>query len=99
MNSNAAAAGWSVDHISQQRLIKCPYVDCGEEFVVNFSDYSDEQDSEESMGHRCEHIFDTTDIECPECHRHLHVKGVISEYPIGAYEFEQINVEVEKHDS
>ena len=96
INTNAAASGWSVDHISQQRLIKCPYADCGEEFVVDFSDCSDEQDSEEPMGYRCEHIFDTTDIECPECHRHLRVNGVISEYPIGAYEFEQINVEEEK---
>ena len=92
-NKEKGEVGWSIDHISQQRLIKCPYTDCDEEFVVDFSEYSDEQELNGSMGNRCEHIFDTYDIECPECHRHLHVAGVISEYPVGAFEYEQINVE------
>jgi len=75
-------SGWPTDCISQQRLIRCPYSDCGEEFVVDFADYSDEQESEGPMGGRCEHIFDTDEIECPECHRRLHAKRIISEYPI-----------------
>lgn len=86
-------AGWPTEHISQQRLIKCPYSDCGEEFIVDFANYSDEQKSEYSMGGRCEHIFDTSDIECPECLRRLHAAGIISEYPIGAYEYEKITIE------
>lgn len=92
-NRALAEAGWPTDHISQQRLIKCPYPDCGEEFIVDFADYSDEQESEGSMGGRCEHIFDTSDIECPECRRRLHAVGTISEYPIGAYEYEKITIE------
>ncbi len=92
-NKAFSAAGWPIDHISQQRLIKCPYADCGEEFVVDFAEYSDEQDSEGTMGSRCEHIFDTDDITCPECHRRLHVTGIISEYPVGAYEYERITIE------
>lgn len=92
-NRALAEAGWPTDHISQQRLIKCPYPDCGEEFVVDFADYSDEQESEGSMGGRCEHIFDTSDIECPECRRRLRAVGIISEYPIGAYEYEKITIE------
>ena len=92
-NVKMKEAGWPLDHISQQRLIRCPYHDCGEEFVVDFADYSEEQDSESSMGRRCEHVFDTDDIVCPECRRRLHAKGVISEYPVGAYEYEKINIE------
>lgn len=88
-----SAAGWPIDHISQQRLIECPYPDCGEGFVVDFSNYSEEQESEGPMGFRCEHVFATSDIECPECHRHLHAAGVISEYPIGAFEYENITIE------
>ena len=91
-NKEMEAACWPTDHISQQRLIRCPYHDCGEEFVVDFADYSEEQESEGSMGYRCEHIFDTDDIECPECHRRLHATGLISEYPIGAYEYERITI-------
>lgn len=92
-NRDLQEAGWSTDHISLQRLIKCPYPNCGEEFVVDFADYSDEQESEGSMGGRCEHIFDTSDIECPECRRRLRAVGIISEYPIGAYEYEKITIE------
>lgn len=83
----------STDHISQQRLVQCPYSDCGEEFVVDFADFSTEQESEGAMGYRYEHIFNTEEIVCPECHRRLHAEGVISEYPIGAYEYERINFE------
>ena len=86
-------SGWRLDHISLQRIIKCPYCDCGEEFAVNFADYSDEQESEGSMGQRCEHIFDTDDLECPACRRSIHAEGIISEYPVGAYEYERIRVE------
>ena len=92
-NKNLAPAGWPTDHISQQRLIKCPYPDCGEEFVVDFASFSNEQESDGPMGDRCEYVFDTSDIECPECCRRLHVTGFISEYPIGAYEYEEITIE------
>ncbi len=85
-------AGWPTDHISLQQLITCPYSDCQEEFVVDFADYSDEQESEGPMGSRCEYFFNTDDIECPECRRRLHVDGVISEYPIGSKEYERINI-------
>ncbi len=91
-NKAMEVASWPGDNISQQRLIKCPYPDCCEEFVVDFANYSDKQESEGSMGIRCEHIFDTYDIECLECRRRLHVTGIISEYPIGAYEYENITI-------
>ena len=85
-------AGWPIDHISLDRLIKCPRQDCGEEFVVDFTDYSEDNESEGPMGCRCEHTFDTDEIECPECHRRIRVRGTISEYPIGAYEYEDITI-------
>lgn len=87
-------SGWAFDHISQQRVITCPYADCGDDFAVDFSDYSNELDSEGPMGNRCEHIFDTDEIECPSCGRAIHASGVISEYPLGAYEYEHIDVEM-----
>ena len=93
VNKEYEESGWELDHISQQRIIRCPYCDCGEEFAVDFADYSDEQESEGSMGQRCEHVFDIDDLECPTCGRLIHVKGVISEYPVGAYEYERINIE------
>ena len=86
-------SGWALDHISLQRIIKCPYNDCGEEFAVDFTDYSEDQDSEGSMGFRCEHQFDVGDLECPACRRLIHAKGIISEYPVGAYEYEKIIIE------
>ena len=95
-DKNMEVVGWPIDCINQKRLLKCPYSDCGEEFTVDFADYSEEQKSEGSMGERCEHIFDTLDIECSECHRRLHVVGIISEYPIGVYEYERITIEEDK---
>lgn len=89
-------SGWAFDHISQQRVITCPYADCGDDFAIDFSDYSEEQESEGPMGYRCEHIFDTDEIECPSCGRAIHASGVISEYPLGAYEYEHIDVETEE---
>ena len=73
----------------------CPYENCGDDFAKDLSPYCEEQSSEEQMGYRCEHFFDTNEIECPSCGRLIHVSGVISEYPLGAYEYEQISVEKE----
>lgn len=92
-NKEMETAGWPIDHISQQRLVKCPYADCGEEFVIDFSEYSEEQESDGPMGSRYEHIFNISGLECPECHRRLHITGIISEYPVGAFEYERINIE------
>ena len=50
------------------------------------------------MGYRCEHVFDTHEIECPSCGRPIHASGVISEYPLGAYEYERISVEKEEEE-
>lgn len=94
--SNMEQAGWVFDHISQQRIITCPYIDCGDDFAVDFSIYSEEQESEGDMGYRCEHIFDTNEVECPSCGRLIHASGVISEYPLGAYEYEDIKIETEE---
>lgn len=92
---DAEASGWSLDHISLKRVIKCPYSGCGDEFSIDFNDYSEEQESEGDMGTRCEHMFDTDEIVCPSCKRKIHVKGVISEYPVGGYEYEDIQIEKE----
>ena len=86
---------WDFNHISLHRVLTCPYEDCGDDFAKDLSPYCEEQSSEEQMGYRCEHFFDTNEIECPSCGRLIHVSGVISEYPLGAYEYEQISIEKE----
>ena len=94
-NRNIEAAGYPTEHISQKRLIRCPYPDCSEEFIVDFARFSVKQESDGPMGERCEHVFDTSDIECPECSRRIHAIGIISEYPVGAYEYEKISIKEE----
>ena len=91
-NKEIEDSGWALDHISQQRIIRCPYSDCEEEFAVDFADYSEEQESEGSMGQRCEHVLANADLKCTACCRLIQVKGIISEYPVGAYEYEQIEI-------
>lgn len=86
---------WVFDHISLHRVLTCPYENCGDDFAKDLSPYCEEQSSEAQMGYRCEHFFDTNEIECPSCGRLIHISGVISEYPLGAYEYEQISVEKE----
>lgn len=86
---------WVFDHISLHRVLTCQYENCGDDFAKDLSPYCEEQSSEAQMGYRCEHFFDTNEIECPSCGRLIHISGVISEYPLGAYEYEQISVEKE----
>jgi len=46
------------------------------------------------MGPEIVYSFDSDDIyECPKCGNSIHISGWIREYPIGAYDSEDIVVE------
>ena len=77
--------------ISLKRVIECPY--CSAANNIDFSDYSDTSTDERQMGPEVEHYFDVEEWECVECGKEFRVHGSIWEYPLGAYNYEDINVE------
>ncbi len=80
------------DMISFKRNITCPK--CTKDFEVDLNDYVYDQSSDECpMGCDTVYNFDTeSDFVCPHCGRSIRVKGWIREYPIGAYDSEDIIV-------
>lgn len=82
--------------ISLKRVIECPY--CGTANNMDFSDYSNTNTDERQMGPEVEHYFEVEDCECVECRKRFRVNGSIWEYPLGAYNYENINVEVLEED-
>ena len=79
-------------HISLKRVIDCPH--CGHSSMIDLADYETSSSStERPMGPDVLHEFDCDDYECAGCGRSFRITGYISEYPLGAYEHEEINVE------
>lgn len=77
--------------ISMKRVIECPY--CGCKNMIDLSDFETSQtSSERPMGSDILHEFWCEEYECSGCNRAFEVKGYISEYPLGAYEHEEINI-------
>lgn len=81
--------------VSLIRTVKCPY--CGEEMEVDLEDYETDvssYDNEIGMGEDMVYSFDSEDnIECSACLRKYRVSGWIREYPIGAYDSEEVKVD------
>lgn len=81
--------------VSLIRTVTCPY--CGEELEVDLEDYETDvssYDNENGMGEDMVYSFDSEDnIECPSCQRKYRVSGWIREYPIGAYDSEEVDVD------
>lgn len=74
-----------------KRVIECPY--CGAANAINLADYStDECTVERQMGRETQHWFDCDAVECAVCGQTFRVNGCITEYPIGAYDSEIIDV-------
>ena len=82
---------YGLDHISLQRSIKCPY--CGEENIIDFEDYSSSFSEERQMGPQITYEFDVDDLECCSCGKYFRAYGSIWEYPLGAYNYEDIDIE------
>ena len=79
------------DGISMKRVIKCPH--CGVSNAIDLVDYSTgDYSSERQMGAEIQHCFDCEGYECIGCGQTFRVEGYINEYPVGAYNFEEINV-------
>ena len=80
--------------ISLLRTIECP--DCGiqfeedlEEYVIDVSSF----EKDNGMGPDAVHTIDSeASCECPYCGKILHITGWIREYPLGALDSEEIDV-------
>ncbi len=81
--------------VSLIRTVKCPY--CSAEQEIDLEDFesgTSSYDNEIGMGEDMVYYFDSEDnIDCPVCHRKYRVSGWIREYPMGAYDSEDVNVE------
>ena len=82
--------------ISLKRAIECPY--CGAANNIDFAEYSETSEYERQMGPEVEHYFAVEDCYCEECEKRFRVHGSIWEYPLGAYNYEDICVEALEDD-
>ena len=82
---------WDMERISLKRVIDCPY--CGIGNGMDFSENCDTYSDERQMGPETTYSFDWEDCECCSCAKRFRVSGYICEYPVGAYNYEQIDVE------
>jgi len=82
---------YGMDGISLKRAIECPY--CGTENNMDFADDCETSCEERQMGPQVEYMFDLEDCICDECGKRFRVHGSIWEYPMGAYNYEDIDVE------
>lgn len=80
-----------LDHISLKRSIVCPY--CGARNAVDFADDCDTYEEERQMGPEITYSFEWEKFVCDDCAEAFKIYGYISEYPVGAYNFEEIYVE------
>lgn len=82
--------------VSMIREIKCPH--CKVEYEVDLEDYMYDQSSNEKengMGPDVVYSFDSEDNYCcPDCGMTIHIEGWIREYPIGAYDSDEIMVDL-----
>lgn len=82
--------------VSLIRIIQCPY--CSEEYEVDLEDYLYDQSSDErdnGMGPDIVYSFNSENsYECTKCGKVIQIEGWIREYPVGAYDSEDINIGV-----
>ena len=82
--------GWTTDHISLKRIVDCPH--CGSPNRIDLSDDCSESSYERQMGEEILYEFDIEDCECSSCGKLFRVSGHISEYPVGAFDSEEIKI-------
>ena len=81
--------------IDKSRDIRCPK--CKATIHVDLEEYEYDQSSDEGgMGYDTVYYFDSEDsLECDKCNSMLHLHGWLREYPIGAYDSEDIKIDIE----
>lgn len=82
---------WDMEGISLKRVIDCP--SCGTGNGMDFSEECETSYDERQMGAEITYSFDWEECECCSCGKQFRVFGYICEYPVGAYNYEQIDVE------
>ena len=81
--------------VSMDRKLVCPW--CQEELELDLEEFLYDQSSDEKengMGPDIVYSFDSgDDLECEFCGKQVRVSGWIREYPMGAYDSEDIKIE------
>ena len=76
--------------ISLERIINCPY--CLGRNKIDLVDEADSNTSDRQMGPETIYNFNTENNYCNICNNQFRISGYISEYPIGVFNYEEINV-------
>ena len=74
--------------------ISCPH--CGEKITEDWSDYITDTelcDDDRGMGEEYEHTVYCEEFECPKCRELFTVSGHIWEYPVGAYNSDDLRTD------
>lgn len=81
------------DGIDMTRKITCPY--CRKIDIIDLSDfvYDTSYDENRGMGTEIVYSFEEEEHECPRCGKAYKISGWISEYPVGAFNYEDIKIE------
>lgn len=85
---------WLDDSFDLKRNIECPY--CGKTNEADLSDECNVSSSERPMGADTLYEFDTIANWCSYCGKQFRLSGYIREYPVGALDSE--NIEINKLD-
>ena len=85
-----ADTSWKDDHISLQRAVECPY--CKATNRIDLESTGEVTTLERQMGNEVLYEFENVEFQCFICDRTFAVKGYISEYPIGAFNAESLEV-------
>ena len=81
---------WEMEGINLKRLIECPY--CTTKHEIDFAEDCEESSEERQMGSEITYNFNL-EYECSICKRKFGIHGYICEYPVGAYNDQQIKIE------
>ena len=77
--------------INLKRPVQCPH--CNAKFTIDYEEFCDDISTyERQMGTETVYSFNVEDYVCPKCSKKISINGSISEYPEGAYNFEEIKV-------
>lgn len=75
-----------------KQIVKCPY--CLTDTVINFESYNvNSVMDERNMGKEIQHIVEVEEYKCKNCGKEYNTKDSIWGYPIGAYNYHELEKE------